>query len=29
MKADDAKGLLQDDGVSEESDAAPRKRIVQ
>jgi len=29
MKADDAKALLQDDGVSEESDAAPRKRIVQ
>ena len=28
MKADDAKALLQDDGVSEESDA-PRKRIVQ
>src|SRR5262252_8768064 len=29
MNADDAKALLQDDGVSEESDAAPRKRIVQ
>src|SRR5262249_5459237 len=29
MSADDAKALLQDEGVSEESDAAPRKRIVQ
>src|SRR5215510_11104950 len=29
MSADDANALLQDDGVSEESDAAPRKRIVQ
>src|SRR6202008_4180453 len=28
MSADDAKALLQDDGVREESDPAPRKRIL-
>jgi len=29
MSADDAKALLQDDDVREESDPAPRKRILQ
>jgi hypothetical protein len=29
MSADDAKALLQDDDLREESDPAPRKRILQ